>query len=240
MRYPLVTLLLLMMSFPSMAQSLRVAVGSSLSPYVIEENNTGAELDIVREALALRGHDITPEYAPYGRVNGLLQQARVDAALTLPSEGEEEDIFFSDEYITYHNVVLALAFEGFAIHTLDDMVNYRVLAFQNAARLLGPEFGHMASNNIHYSETTRQHSQVDMLFSERIDLIVMDRYIFNYYRAQAGRESTERPVSVFELFPPVSYRIGFRDPALRDDFNAGLQQLRQSGRYQAILDQYLQ
>jgi len=37
----------------------------------------------------------------------------------------------------------------------------------------------------------------------------------------------------------MDYRPVFRDKQVRDDFNAGLKQLKETGRYKAIYERYL-
>ncbi|MDP2505464.1 ABC transporter substrate-binding protein [Oceanobacter sp. 3_MG-2023] len=240
-RFPLTAWLLLILACPVMAESIRVAVGISMSPYIITEEDSGAELEIVREVLALQGYDIEPVYVPYIRVRSLLHQGNVAAAMTLPKTDEPADksIFFSDEYITYHNVAVALASAGIKLDHVANMADYRVLGFQTAQQLLGPEYGRMSLRNPQYSETIRQNRQIEMLFSGRTEMIVIDQHIFDFYRNQTTRVNTGLKVDVFDVLDPVHYRVGFRNPALRDKFNVGLQQLRQSGRYQTILDRYL-
>ena len=39
--------------------------------------------------------------------------------------------------------------------------------------------------------------------------------------------------------PPLVVRPVFRTEQMRDDFNAGLQQLKSSGRYEKIIEEYL-
>jgi polar amino acid transport system substrate-binding protein len=42
----------------------------------------------------------------------------------------------------------------------------------------------------------------------------------------------------FNLFAPSRYRTAFVDPQVRDDFEAGLEVIRESGRYEAIYRHY--
>lgn len=47
------------------ADKISVVIGLALPPYVIAERDTGMELEIVREALALEGHTLVPSYVPF-------------------------------------------------------------------------------------------------------------------------------------------------------------------------------
>ncbi len=44
---------------------------------------------------------------------------------------------------------------------------------------------------------------------------------------------------MFTIARPQDYRPVFRSARVRDDFNAGLAQMKKSGRYKAIYDKYL-
>ena len=51
----------------------------------------------------------------------------------------------------------------------------------------------------------------------------------------------EKPLSEHDVFVerPLDYRPVFKSEKIRDDFNEGLQNLKDSGRYQEIYDFYL-
>ena len=66
---------LLLFVFPTLLYSstvfsadIRMAFGVSLPPYVIAKSNVGIEVDIIREALAYKGHNLIPVYVPLARV----------------------------------------------------------------------------------------------------------------------------------------------------------------------------
>ena len=51
---------------------------------------------------------------------------------------------------------------------------------------------------------------------------------------------TSQEILLHEIFPGVDYKILFNDPAIRDEFNAGLKMIRDSGRYDEIIQDYVQ
>ncbi|ASP37960.1 hypothetical protein CHH28_04375 [Bacterioplanes sanyensis] len=236
----LTRLFLSLLAIPCGAKSLQVAVGLALPPYVISEQNRGFELDIVREALATQGHTITPVYAPFRRVPELLREQQVDAAITVTAQTVDNSAFLSTPYITYRNVAVALSKRQLVLHSVSQLASYSVLAFQNAHRYLGAEFRNSVKQSPDYQEIARQSAQITMLYGERVDVIVLDHNIFHYYRQQEQRVRTNQAVDIFPLFEPIHYQMAFRQRSWRDDFDRGLQQLRATGRYQQIVDQYLQ
>jgi len=53
----------------SLTQADEIRVGQGiLPPYGIKDSNSGIEVDIVRAALAKKGHTITVRFVPFGRV----------------------------------------------------------------------------------------------------------------------------------------------------------------------------
>lgn len=231
-------LLAALLPLTAQADVVRVAVGLALPPYVIADENRGAELDIVREALALRGHKTEAVYVPFRKFVPMVVDGEVDAALTLSEDSGADSLFYSDSHITYQNMAIGLSERQLKVDSIADLGRYWVMGFHDAKKYLGEEYAAMAEKSPHYSETSRQKSQISMLFSERVDLVVSDKNIFNWYRRQLNKVEYSRPVTYYPLFPPNHYKVGFNKEALRDDFNLGLKQLKDSGRYNQILEYY--
>ncbi|WP_254055036.1 hypothetical protein [Kiloniella sp. EL199] len=127
---------------PKSDKIIHISVGFSVPPYVLTSNNRGAELDIVREAMALEGYTIIPFYVSNKRRNTEFLDGVTDGAITVSSQ-EELDGFYSKTYITYQNVAISLAKKKLDINRLDDLKGMRVVAFQTASKVLGSNFAHM-------------------------------------------------------------------------------------------------
>ena len=232
-------LVLLGMSLGAAADNLKVAVGLALPPYVIQEDNSGMELDIVREALKLSGHTVEPVYLPFARVSKSLEDKKVDAALTVTEASGIANVHYSEPHITYQNVAVSLAKNSFAIQSVDDLGSHSVIAFQNAVKYLGDTFANMAKTNKRYSEKAKQSNQITMLFGGRVETVVMDINIFKYFRASETKLDTSSDVNIHEIFPPTHYKVGFLKAAYRDQFNEGLATLKSSGKYDEIIKGYV-
>lgn len=236
----LMLIVALWLPFMAVAEKISMVIGLALPPYVIADRDTGIELEIVRESLAYRGHELVPVYVPFWRVLSMLEQGLTDAAMTVNEDsGISDGVFYSRSHITYQNQVIGLKSRSYPITEIKDLTPYSILAFQSARKYLGDEFAAMASENPQYQEIARQAKQVTMLYSGRIDLVVMDKNIFNYYRQQEVRVGTDADIQRFELFPPSHYKVAFIRADWRDDFDAGLQHLIESGRYQAIVNRFI-
>jgi len=230
----------LILSNLAIADNLKIAVGLALPPYVLPESNTGIELDIVREALAANGHTITPVYLPFARVSLALAEKKVDAALTVNESSGLKNVYFSDSHITYQNVAVSLASNNFTIDSVADLKNRSVIAFQGATKYLGSEFAEIAAANSRYNERAKQSKQITMLFSKRVDSIVMDINIFKYFRNSEKNIDTTSSVTIHEIFQPSDYKVGFLKEGIRDEFNKALVELKKSGKYESIINSYIQ
>lgn len=54
----------------------------------------------------------------------------------------------------------------------------------------------------------------------------------------AGQVDVTQPVTVYDLFKPIHYSVGFVDPAFCAAFDSGLAELRRSGDYGRIEQNY--
>ena len=222
----------------SKPKELTLAVGLALPPYNIPETDSGIELDIVREALKIKGYTVKPKYVPFARVKRELANREVDGALTINADSGIK-AFYSDEHLVCENVVVSLKKNGFTIRSINDLKDKSVLAFQDATLYLGKDFASMADHNPAYKEIAKQELQINLLYSNRVNTIVLDKNIFYYHRKHNNRVDTSQPIEIWQIFPPTPFRVAFVDETVRNDFNEGLKQLRESGRYNAIVKKYV-
>lgn len=100
----------------------------------------------------------------------------------------------------------------------------------------------MAEEDRHFG-VSDQLSQVKLLNLGRYDVVLSDRYIFNYFVKQVKLMNSlvthEVDEHRFTTPAPRDYRPVFRDKKVRDDFNFGLKQLKKNGEFQKIYDRYI-
>ncbi|HYD99351.1 MAG TPA: transporter substrate-binding domain-containing protein [Alphaproteobacteria bacterium] len=220
------------------AAEVKAAIGLSLPPYVIEAEKRGMEYDIVKEALAAEGHVLVPVFLPFARVVKAMQDKEVDAALTV-NESSGVEAAYSDSHVTYRNYAITLADKGVKVESVADLKDKSVVAFQNAGLYLGDAYKAAVSANKSYREEAKQELQNTLLYSGKIDVVVGDGNIFNWYNKEvAGKVDTSQKVTLHPIFEPTPYKVAFRDPAMRDAFNRGLAKLKASGAYDKIVAQY--
>lgn len=228
------------------AQSATVvmAFGEKIAPYCFPETNSGIELEVIGEALAVRGHVLQPVYVPLARVPFEFKYRKVDAAMTdLGEDMKPHGGYYGSPAVVYDNVLITLKHRNLHISRPEDLHGLTVLSFQGASKRY-PQWLGPVERKGQYFEQANQELQVTTLDRQRYDVVLSDRYIYRYHANQVERETGKplQPVTehVFTKVNPDDYRPVFHDRQIRDDFNHGLAQIKKNGRFKAIYDKYLQ
>ncbi|WP_338364508.1 transporter substrate-binding domain-containing protein [uncultured Pseudoalteromonas sp.] len=222
-------------------QSLVVGLGETLPPYVMSQSNSGITLDIIKAALTPLGFKIEPRYYPYTRrVKGYVEGSiDILADINLnTANGNLLDGYISDAAYGYENVAIALKSKQFNFKKIADLANHSLISWPRADIHLGEEYAKMANANTQYYEVHDQSLQVKMLFSNKTDVIQMDKHSFDYYRSTLKGINTQQAVQHFALFGKSPNGYLFKSKRLRDDFNIQLQKLKKSGEYNKIFEKY--
>lgn len=226
-------------------QRVRIALGDSLPPWVIQETNNGIIIDILRAALEPEDYVLEPVYVPYARRLISYEQKDVDIVCDInPNIINEYELEGSLSRIVYayENVAVSLKERALDISSIRDLFNLSVLGWQGSAEILGEEYARMARQNPDYNEIARQKTQVKMLLWGRVDVIQMDRLIFEYYRNEIALEEGSqilRPVEIVPLFGLNRCGFLFRDEAIRKIFDENWKSLVENGQVDEIYRRYL-
>lgn len=220
------------------AQEVKVAVADHNAPYTLRqgEDTVGIHIDIIKEALAYKGHTLNAITLPYPRLAAVVTSGEVDASAEIgPESGAKA--YFSDAAVGYTNVVITLQSSQITVDSLDDLMDIRVLAFPNARKHM-PGLNDIAESNPRYKETGQATSAVGQLYAGRIEALVWDKYVALYYRKKLSAVDTSTPLNYSPLWGQTLYPVAFVKETLRDDFNEGLRHMKATGRYQQILDDF--
>ena len=235
-----------MVLFPYVfADEITMGVGFALPPYVIQESSSGIEIDILREAFAVKGHTVKFEYLPNVRTLLFFEAGKLDGTINV-KKGTMLTGYYSDDVITFQNVAVSLKENNLSIEKILDLADnrFRVLAFQNASKVLGDEFSKVAEKNIFYKEIADQSIHSLLLLKGRVDVLVSDRRILFYHLMKARMSNKLNPeeqqlkLRMHDIFPPTKYQFVFKSEKIRDDFNEGLKVIRENGAYEAIIKRY--
>lgn len=238
-KFVLSALFALGMSFNTYAQEFKLGVGLALPPYIIQENDSGIEIDVIRASLPA-DKKIKLVYLPFARLKVSLSDGGADAVTPVNENADIKGAYYSGSHITYQNVVVSLKSRAIKIDSIANLSKLSIVAFQDATVYLSKDFAAMAKNNPHYHELADQKSQVKMLFAGRADAIVMDINIYKYFKNQIKDFDVNKEVSIAEIFQPTFYKVGFNSKETADAFNIGLAKLKSSGKYAAIINKYTQ
>ncbi len=221
------------------SREVHVGMGLPKPPYIMESGTAGIDYEIAKQALAAGGFQIVGHMLPQTRALAMLRAGQLDGMLSI-TEGIGGQDFFTDNYVVYQNVATTLARRNLKLNQIEDLANYSVAAFQNASLVLGDRYSLVVSSHADYRELPTQITQNKLLFMGRVDVVVGDRLIFNYYIDKMETPIDARQaVTYHRIFPESPRKAVFRDARIRDAFNAGLKAIRANGAYDAIVKQYI-
>lgn len=218
--------------------TLAVSVGWNKPPYVIEENDTGFEIELVRAIFNKMGYRLSFIYVPFARSHYLLEKGKIDVAMTLNPRMQINAEQLSHSYINYHNAVISLKGRGLSFTSIDDLASISFVGFQNASIVLGERYALAAARSPFYLELPDQSHQVEMLLKGRVDAVVMDVNIFNYLSRSIMQQAHIDNVDIHPLFATSHYHLGFKDITLKEQFNRTLIDFKASLAYQALINKY--
>jgi polar amino acid transport system substrate-binding protein len=235
---------LLFFSYSCFSEQLTIAFGYNRAPFVIENTDKGIEIDIVTKALELKGYSLSIIHLSNEQLHLRLSNSSIlDASSSVRDKYSMlDDMFYSDDYIMYENIAISLKENKFKINNISQLSGLRVIAWKLAWNDLGDEYKKITRElGIKYFEFNDQEDQNRSFWAGLADVIVVDKSIFNYYRTKLLQEyDTSKKITVHNLFKKNTFfKIAFKNKRHRDDFNAGLQELRLSGEYEKIYDNYL-
>lgn len=226
------------------AKEVVMAFSLAIPPYTLPETESGVEVDVAREALAYRGHTLVPKFFPLDRLPLAFRYGRVDASMMdLGQDLTDAGGHYADPAVVYDDVLITLKERNLKIEKPADLADLFVISYVGARHRYGEWVAPPDQIGL-YFERTNQEWQALGLLRGNFDVMLTDRYIFYYFAHKLERDRGLKLKPIVEhrfmALNPQHYRPVFRDPKVRDDFNVGLQYLKDSGRYQAIYDSYLQ
>tara|TARA_R110000751_G_scaffold35564_2_gene87394 strand:+ start:29450 stop:30190 length:741 start_codon:yes stop_codon:yes gene_type:complete len=220
------------------SKELVLVAGLSKPPYVIPEEDSGFEVDLMRGIFAKLGHDISMLYVPYGRTYETMKQVKADIGLTQIKQGGVEAEILSLPYVTYQNVAVSLLKKSIKLDEFKELKSLVVVAFQNAKRVLGSAFAEATKQSPLYIELPEQRNQVELLLTGKVDVVVMDINIFKYFAKLLTGTGQMEKMQVHNLFAATQYSAAIQDPDLREAFNREFVKFRNTAEYHKLLEKY--
>ena len=223
------------------AKDIVVAFSPHTPPYVIGKEGRGLEIDIVREALALEGLTLKVDFFDRRYLRQAIKFDRTDAAAGL--KVVDDGLYYSDAYIEFQNTIISRTADHIKLNVIADLKGHRFAAWGGANQVLGREFNEASGLGVspEYLEYDNQLIQNKMFWSHRIDLLVIDQFVFNWYQQRLSDSfiTTDQVTTHPLLSKKTLYHIGFKTKEFRGIFNSGLSKLKQSGRYDELRAEHL-
>ncbi len=225
-----------------------ISFGMDRAPYLFPQGSEqGLEIDIVTKALKLQGYKVLVEQLPLR----LLKTALVDNPNLSASAGVQADatpgVYYSDVYINYENYAVSRREDNLQIKQVEDLVGKKIAIWSDGYSQLGERFYDLfnpevrAKHTPYFYEVNDQTNQMKLFFNQDVDVVVVDKLVFNWYKNLVAAQSTADDDFIYhDILPQVTgYNLAFRDRELRDAFNGGLHEMINSGVYQQLIDYYL-
>jgi polar amino acid transport system substrate-binding protein len=223
-----------------------IRIATALLPPQMGADGDGREAEIIKAALAAGGitRPIHFHVMPFTRHWKQYEtDTRFHGVTTVPSDLKLAGLR-TDTYVEYQNGVayrLDTFPGGLGENPLAAIAAKRIIAFAGAAAIL-PPMREVSERAPLYLELQDQFSHSVMFTRGLVDVVVADELIFDFYTRQVLGEqyaSYSRQLEFDPVFCPTPYQMLFRDVALRDAFNKGLQVIRANGMLRAINRKYL-
>lgn len=208
--------------------------GLPIAPFIINENGSGIQLDIIRQALLSQNVNTQFKYVPLARSILNYAKPNIDAISILPSNFHYNDMFISKPYITYKNVAVSLLERELEIKFINDLVGLNIAAFQKAGQFLGTQFNEKITNLTGYREIADQRKQIDMLFTGQTEVI-----IFKHFTKNHNEDVYQNLFKIHYIFEEKAYSAGFKSEELKNKFEKGISLIKNNGEYQKVIQRYL-
>ena len=223
----------------SESQTLELITGLAKPPFILEDQQHGLQLDLIKEAFASENFNVHFNAMPLGRNLTGFRRMNADGIITLPPSYQHPALFMSKPYITYQNVAVSLTEDNFTIEKISDLSDKSIIAFQNAKKFLGDDYEGAIAYSMDYREVPDQMKQIELLFLRRTEVIVLDINIFKYFVKTQKNLLFNKPFTFHYIFNKRPYSVGFKSKELKDVFDKGMETIKENGSYQFVIDNYL-
>ncbi len=226
-------------------QTIKVAFGDALPPWVIPETNNGIAIDIIKQSLEPAGYKVKPLFFWYENRLKAYKMGRVDVVSDVNDKimkNSKIKGYLSVSAYIYENVGVSLKKFGYSFSKINDLVDSYVVSWQGAKFTLGGEYAEMANKNTKYIELPNQLLQVKMLYGQRPIIIHLDKEIFKYYRKKISKNQqydTNQLIDIFPLFSKNKSCFLFREKKIQVIFDQNFKKLKKSGQYDKIFHKYV-
>lgn len=235
-----IILLSLFLTIPSVIakESLDIVVGLERPPYIVNDQSQGYELELINHILAQFNHSANYLFVPFGRSEKMLMNDNIDAMTTTNTFMISNQSLLTTPYVVYHNVVISLDNNALMINKISDLSRHTIATFEEAHKVLGGEFNQAISKSPMYTQVSDRLAQLELLFRGRVDVIVMDINIFNYFYNLNKDQFGDIDYKIHDIFHKTHYQMAFKDHRLVAGFNQAYRHFIQTEDFIALKKKY--
>ena len=215
---------------------LTVGTNATFPPYEYKDGDdiVGIDADIAQalaDKLGLKMEMIDMEF---GALITAIQSGKIDVALAgmTATEERKQNVDFTDSYATGVQVIIVK--EGSDIASVDDLANDKIIGVQEGTT------GHLYCSDDygedHVIAYTSGATAIQALLQNKVDCVVIDQQpAKEFVEANEGLKILDSEYTVENYAVAVSKD----NPALTEALNKAMQELKDDGTIQSILDKYI-
>ena len=105
----------------ALGQDLVVAFGTNRPPFIYQDKGQwrGFEIDIIKRALTLKGHNIkSSSFFANKRLGIAVSKMNFDVGVTV--QYQDDGTFYSDNFVSYHNYAISKKINNVQIESIED------------------------------------------------------------------------------------------------------------------------
>ena len=237
----LIVLLLFSTLYSSENKIINAVLGQNKPPFTFGiSTHKGIESDVLRDIFNNMGYSlhITQKEKSYMKTI-LDNENKFDLVATIAPTNKK--LFYSDNFTSYDNYVVTRKEDHLKINSIEDLQTIRFVVWHGAYNELDDKF-YKLFNKINgisrysYNETLFQIDDLKMFFSKKVDAIIIDKKIFNWYKMNIKDTGDYTFHNIFKH--KNRYPVAFRSKELRNKFNKELKKYIKAGKYKEIVKFY--
>jgi len=102
-------------------------------PHMIEENESGIDVDIVSKVFELMGYSVKVEFAPLKRSMEQVRNHKGNVFFPTFYQRDGKGLYYSKSFIEYRPSVFTLTEKNYAFKELSDLKSKKIISFQGAS-----------------------------------------------------------------------------------------------------------
>ncbi|NMH58687.1 substrate-binding periplasmic protein [Alteromonas ponticola] len=236
MKFKLISAILVLFSFSASAKDTPLMIAVNVGPpwaYYDENGDaTGIDVEAIRAVFTELGYTTQFAVLPYNRLIKEFNEQKFDFAS--PAAFASAVGTRTVRYLPYHDVAITRKADGVKLENISDLRNKRIVAYQHAQHVLGPEFEQAVSFS-NYIELAEREVQVKLLAFERADIVVGESRLLHYI---LNEQHAELEVTTHPIFPVKHYGGIALDAAIARQFDEGVAQFIEEGKFDALLQKW--